>query len=157
MPGNHEGTLQERCVQVGAEKFQDFISVVKKMKSLNRQSKVDTLEGEVRSLDPVLGRFWSPLPQTTCPFVGEHFALQRALSAIQQVSCDALLTLLCFYRRRWVMQGSCQSRVLGLLPRAQPIGSFSCLSRGHLEMGEDWKAAAPTGALDSQQGGAERV
>ncbi len=58
-------------MQVGAEKFQGFLSVVKKRKSLDRQSKVDALESEVRSLDPVLGRFWSPLPQITCPFVGE--------------------------------------------------------------------------------------
>jgi hypothetical protein len=87
-----KGFYKKRCVQEGADKFQEFISVVKKRKSLDRQSKVDVLESEVRSLDPVLGRFWSPLPQITCPFVGELFAIQRALFAIQQVPCDTLLT-----------------------------------------------------------------
>jgi hypothetical protein len=59
------------CVQEGAKKMQTFVDIEKKRKSLDRQSKVDALESEVRWLDPVLERFWKQFPQMNCPFVGE--------------------------------------------------------------------------------------
>ena len=92
-------------LQEGAEKLKDIIGVVKKRKSLNRQSKVDALESEVRWLDPVLDRFWKPLPQISCPFVG---GLQSLCSAKgPKRNFRSKKSIFAFCRLGWVMWSSC--------------------------------------------------